>query len=98
MTATRTTAQIEADLKVATTTEARAFGLPYYIAQVIKTRTYGHTYVHAGARAQFSYGEITFHIASYGRSLQSGGHKYKVTATLAGKPVKTAELRALVQP
>jgi hypothetical protein len=72
-----------------------AFDLAYYIAQVIKTRAYGSTYVHAGGRAQFDHGDITFYITSYGRSLQSGGHKYKVLAYRDGKPVKTAELRTL---
>jgi hypothetical protein len=79
-----------------TTTAARTFNLAYYIAQVIKTRTFGHTYVHAGGRSQFDHGDITFYVSGYGRSLQSGGHKYKVSATRDGKPVKTADLRALV--
>ena len=78
-----------------TTTAARTFNLAYYIAQVIKTRTYGHTYVHSGGRAQFSHGDITFYVSGYGRSLQGGGHKYKVVAYRDGKPVKTAELRTL---
>ena len=78
-----------------TTTAARTFDFAYYIAQVIKTRTFGHTYVHTGGRAQFSYGDITFYVSGYGRSLQVGGHKYKVLAYRNGKPVKTAELRAL---
>ena len=78
-----------------TTTAARTFDLAYYIAQVIKTRTFGHTYVHAGGRAQFSHGDITFYVSGYGRSLQGGGHKYKVSATRDGKPVPTVELRTL---
>ena len=78
-----------------TTTAARTFNLAYYIAQVVKTRTHGHTYVHAGGRAQFDHGDIAFRVTSYGRSLQSGGHKYKVLAYRDGKPVKTAELRTL---
>ena len=76
-------------------TTTTAFDLAYYIAQAIKTRTYGHTYVHAGGRAQFEHGHITFYVTSYGRSLQGGGHKYKVLAYRDGKPVKTAELRTL---
>ena len=76
-------------------TTTTAFDLAYYIAQVIKTRTYGHTYVHAGGRAQFHHGDIQFAVSGYGRSLQGGGHKYKVLAYRDGKPVKTAELRAL---
>ena len=78
-----------------TTTAARAFNLGYYIAQVMKTRTYGHTYVHAGAPHEFRHGDITFYVSGYGRSLQGGGHKYKVSATRDGKPVPTAELRTL---
>ena len=76
-------------------TTIRTFDLAYYIAQVIKTRTYGHTYVHSGGRAQFSHGDITFYVTGYGRSLQGGGHKYRVLAYRCGKPVKTAELRTL---
>ena len=79
-------------------TTTHTFDLAYYIAQVIKTRVYGSTYVHSGGRAQFNYGDITFYITSYGRSLQSGGHKYKVLAYRDGKPVKTAELRTLPKP
>ena len=79
-------------------TTTHTFDLAYYIAQVIKTRKFGSTYVHAGGRAQFNYGDITFYITSYGRSLQSGGHKYKVLAYRDGKPVKTAELRTLPKP
>ena len=78
-----------------TTTAARAFNLAYYIAQVIKTRQFGHTYVHSGAPHELHHGDVTFFVTGYGRSLQSGGHKYKVSATRDGKPVKTAELRTL---
>jgi hypothetical protein len=78
-----------------TTKTARQFGLAYYIAQAIKTRQFGHTYVHTGGRAQFQHGDITFFVTGYGRSLQGGGHKYKVSATRDGKTVPTAELRAL---
>jgi hypothetical protein len=78
-----------------TTKTARQFDLAYYIAQAIKTRQFGHTYVHTGGRAQFDHGDITFFVTGYGRSLQGGGHKYKVSATRDGKTVPTAELRAL---
>ena len=78
-----------------TTKTARQFDLAYYIAQAIKTRQFGHTYVHAGGRAQFDHGDIVFYVTGYGRSLQSGGHKYKVLATRDGKTVPTAELRTL---
>jgi hypothetical protein len=78
-----------------TNESSRTFDLAYYIAQVIKTRTYGHTYVHSGGRAQFDHGNIAFRVTSYGRSLQSGGHKYRVLAYRDGKPVPTAELRTL---
>ena len=77
-------------------TTVRTFDLAYFKAQVIKTRQFGHTYVHAGAPHEFHHGDIQFAVSSYGRSLQSGGHKYRVLAYRDGKPVKTAELRALV--
>ena len=76
-------------------TTIRTFDLAYYIAQVIKTRQFGHTYVHAGAPHELHHGDVTFFVTGYGRSLQSGGHKYKVSATRDGKPVPTVELRAL---
>jgi hypothetical protein len=77
------------------TTAARTFDLAYYTAQVIKTRTFGHTYVHAGAPHEFQHGDIQFAVSGYGRSLQSGGKKYKVSATRDGKPVATVDLRAI---
>jgi len=74
------------------------FDLAYYVAQVAKTRQYGHTYVHSGGRSQLDHGDITFYVTSYGRSLQSGGNKYKVLAYRNGKPVPTKELRTLTAP
>jgi len=70
------------------------------ISYVLQTRTYGHTYVHAAVRAnvQFHYKHeingVIFRISGYGRSLQAGGHKYKVHAvnSVTGKPVRTKEL------
>jgi hypothetical protein len=79
-----------------TTNTARQFDLAYYIAQAIKTRQFGHTYVHAGAPHQFEHGDITFYVTAFGRSLQSGGHKYKVLAHRDSKTVPTTELCALV--
>ena len=78
-----------------TTKTARQFDLAYYKAQALKTRQFGHTYVHAGAPHQFEHGDIYFSVSGYGRSLQGGGHKYKVSATRDGKTVPAAELRAL---
>jgi hypothetical protein len=82
-------------LMTTTTNTARQFDLAYYKAQALKTRQYGHTYVHAGAPHEFEYGGIYFSVSGYGRSLQGGGHKYKVSATRDGKTVPAAELRAL---
>jgi hypothetical protein len=82
-------------MSTTTTKPARTFDLRYYVAQTIKTRTFGHTYVHAGGRSQFQHGDVTFYVEGYGRSLQGGGHKYKVKAYRDGKPVSTKELRAL---
>jgi hypothetical protein len=78
-----------------TNTIARTFDLAYFKAQVIKTRQFGHTYVHAGAPHEFQHGDIQFAISGYGRSLQGGGKKYKVSAIRDGKPVSTVELRAI---
>jgi hypothetical protein len=78
-----------------TTKTARQFDLAYYKAQALKTRQFGHTYVHAGAPHEFEYSGIYFSVSGYGRSLQSGGNKYKVSATRDGKTVPAAELRAL---
>lgn len=71
----------------------------YWSAQVKHTRRYGHTYLHTGARAIHPFPGIPLEIdgiayrwGSYGRSLQSGGHKYKVYATRNGKPVPSKEL------
>jgi hypothetical protein len=86
-----------------TTTTAAQFGLQYWIAQTLNTRRYGHTYVHAAARASafgylaFEHDDITFSYRGWGRSLNTGGHKYKVHATYAesGKPVPSKVLRSL---
>ena len=69
--------------------------LPYVRA----TRCYGHTYVHAAVRVAVSgwqgvtgtlNGEpVVATFCGYGRSLQSGGHKYKahLRFVASGKPV-----------
>ena len=71
----------------------------YWSWLVGQTRRYGHTYVHTGARSIIPHcgisreiDGISYHWESYGRSLQSGGHKYKVYATRNGKPVPSKEL------
>jgi hypothetical protein len=78
-----------------TESPARQFDAAYFAAQALQTRSYGHVYVHVGAPAEFQHGDITFSVTGYGRSLQSGGHKYKVHATRNGKPVSSTELRTL---
>ena len=77
------------------TATARKFDAAYFAAQVIKTRKYGHTYVHAGAPREFAHNDISFTVQGYGRSLQGGGHKYVVRATRNGKPVPAVELRTV---
>jgi hypothetical protein len=77
----------------ATETTARQFDAAYFAAQVVKTRKFGHTYIHAGAPHEFQHQDITFRVTGYGRSLEGNGHKYKVHATRDGKPVPTAILR-----
>lgn len=81
-------------------TPATEYGLNYWVAQALKTRRFGHTYVHSGARAaaQFSFRAfqhdgITFSYTGYGRSLQGGGHKYKVHARKDGKPIPSKVLK-----
>ena len=78
-----------------TESKVRKFDAAYFAAQALKTRSYGHTYVHVGAAHEFEYGDIVFTVTSYGRSVQSGGHKHKVYAHRNSKPVSSAELRAL---
>lgn len=71
----------------------------YYASRVLETRRYGHTYVHAACRGYLNYGtipgDISFSVSGWGRSLQSGGHKFKVHARRNGKPVPSTELRAI---
>ena len=77
------------------TTTTRQFNAAYFAAQALKTRQYGHTYVHVGAPHEFAHNDIIFRVQGYGRSLQGGGHKYVVRATRDGKPVPTTVLRTL---
>lgn len=73
--------------------------LRYWIASVMATRTWGHTYIHAARRdhARFLHQDIAFTWRSWGRSLLGGGHKYKAHARYisTGKPVPTKVLRSL---
>jgi hypothetical protein len=68
----------------------------YLAAQALKTRRYGYTYVHAGHRQSCNHGDIRFVVSGFGRSLQAGGHKYKVHAHRDGKPIPTTELQTLI--
>lgn len=63
-------------------------------ALTLQTRRYGNCYVPVALRNTENNGEIQFSISSFGRSLQSGGHKYKVHARYAesGKPVPSKVL------
>ena len=87
-----------------TQTTPKTYGLQYWIAQTLNTRRFGHTYVHAGARAAqfafraFEHDGITFSYCGWGRSLSTAkGHKYKVHAryTDSDKPVPSKILRSL---
>jgi len=76
--------------------------LAYWIAQVCNTRRFGHTYVHANPRSEtvawkaFEHDGITFTYCGYGRSLHTGGHKYKVHARYDnGKPVPSKVLKSI---
>lgn len=82
--------------------------LPNLIGYVIDTRYFGQTYVHVNVRrSAFRFDGILGEVngrqvrltwTGWGRSLQSGGHKYKAHAnyTDTGKPVPTKLLRAIV--
>lgn len=85
------------------TATPETYGPAYWAKLVLQTRSYGHTYVHSGARKSapfafraFEHNGIVFSYSGYGRSLQTArGHKYKVHARRDGKPVPTRELKAL---
>ena len=76
----------------------------YWANLALQTRRYGHCYVHVGARPYNGYttedGMVIFTFSGWGRSLQSGGHKYKVHANHAvtGKPVSTTALKIIARP
>lgn len=89
---------------MSTTPPPTQYPLAYWVAQTLRTRRFGSTYVHAGARAAapfsfraFEHGGIVFSFAGWGRSLQGGGHKYKVHARHSdtGKPVPSNILKTL---
>jgi hypothetical protein len=73
----------------------------YYWANLaLQTRRQGHCYVHAPARnGGFKSPQVTYSYTGWGRSLQAGGHKYKVHAHYAdGKPVPTKILETITRP
>lgn len=88
-----------------TQTTPQTYGLSYWVAQTMQTRKWGHTYVHAGARAAaplsfraFEYNGMIFSYTGWGRSLNTAkGHKYKVHARYAdsGAPVPAKVLKTL---
>ena len=92
-----------------TTTCKHAYGLTYWTALARQTRTHGHCYVHAGARAESeapfraflaTHGgrDVRFSFCGWGRSLTTRkGHKYKVHVRYVdtGKPVPTKALAEL---
>jgi hypothetical protein len=100
-------AKRQSHIMTPTTTDnanANAYGLGYWIVQTLQTRRFGHTYVHSKARQQaefssraFEHDGIIFSYTGWGRSLNTGGHKYKVHARYSetGKPVPSKVLRAL---
>ena len=91
-------------MKTTTTPTVPAYGLAYWVALAMQTRRFGQTYVRSGAREEasasyraFEHDGIRFSFSSWGRSLNTGGHKYKVHARYAdsGKPVPTKVLKML---
>lgn len=86
-----------------TTQTQPAYGLRYWIGLTMQTRRFGHTYVHSGARAEapfsfraYEHEGLVFSYSGWGRSLNTGGHKYKVHARYAesGKPVPSKVLKS----
>ena len=72
--------------------------LNYWTGRALATRDFGHTYVHAAWRTDdYVHGDIVFTWSGWGRSLLSGGHKYKVHARYiaTGEPVPTKVLKSL---
>jgi hypothetical protein len=82
--------------------------IPNLIAYVQCTRRYGSCYVHAcvrrsmmgwqGVEAVCNGRPVRFTYGPFGRSLQSGGHKYKAWARFqdTDRPVPSALLRSIV--
>jgi hypothetical protein len=70
---------------------------------VLQTRRFGYVYVPTAARQSITSWEglfadgVRYYYTSYGRSLQSGGHKYKVYAvdSQTNKPVSSRLLRGI---
>ncbi len=64
-------------------------------ALALQTRRFGHCYVPAQLRGRHEFGAIVFDASGFGRSLESGGNKYKVHAwdKTTRKPVPSVVLR-----
>ena len=71
----------------------------YWAALALETRKWGQCYVHAARRAGWTSPDGTHYtVGGFGRSLQSGGHKYKVHAMdPSGKPTSTRDLRDAIK-
>ncbi len=72
------------------------------ICLALQTRKFGYCYVPVGIRRKIQgwqgdrHNDVQLTFCSYGRSLQGGGHKYKVYARyLDGKPVPTKALKKM---
>lgn len=70
----------------------------YYAGLVLQTRKFGHCYVHASKRIySLTINDIVFIIGSYGKSIQYGGHKFKVSAkNVDGTPISTKILKTML--
>ena len=55
----------------------------YYAGLIATTKKFGYCYAHSGMRGGIAFDGIRYHVAGFGRSLEGGGHKYKVTAHAA---------------
>jgi len=86
-----------------TLTSTQVTTAKYWANLALQTRRFGHVYVPAAARQSITSWEglfidgVRYYYASYGRSLQSGGHKYKVYAVdpQSNKPISSKLLRDL---
>ena len=100
--------ELEAAYLADGTPTSNRMNIPQFIGYIKQSRKYGSTYVHVRFRNNFSrfdvfpeaeHGgrKVKLSFCGYGRSLQSGGHKYKAHAYYrdTGKPVPSKKLNEI---